>query len=200
MRQALRSVIEDERDMLVIGEAGNGREAVTLARAGQPDLVIMDLFMPVMDGVQAIAELVKSQPAGRKEIRILALTSSTEDTPLLAAAQAGAAGVILKDSQPGEILQALRLVAQGGEYWPPQVAARLARGLRRPAAEPALTAREQDVLGLLGQGASNAQIARRLQISEATARAHVYHILQKLGLENRTQAALYAQERLRKHN
>jgi DNA-binding NarL/FixJ family response regulator len=193
MRQALRAMIADEPDFDVVGEAANGEEAVSLARSLAPDVILMDLVMPVKDGLAATAELTHANP----ETRILALTSSIGENSALAAVEAGVLGYILKDAQPAEVLHALREVAAGREYWPPAVAARLARGVRQRNLEPApdLSAREQEVLNLLGQGLTNKDIAQRLVISEPTVRAHVYHILQKLHLENRTQAALYIERR-----
>jgi len=188
MRKALVSMIEDEPDLLLVGEAANGATAVSLTRILKPDVVIMDLFMPVKDGITATQELIAENP----EIHILALTSSTEDEPLMAAVKAGVLGYIMKDAQPTELLHGIRAVAQGKEYWPPIVAARLVEGMRQnhhPAED--LSRREEEVLNLLSEGLSNTQIAQRMNISSATARAHVYHILRKLGLENRTQAALH---------
>lgn len=189
MRQALSSVIADEPDFIVVGEAENGEQAISQAQALNPDVIVMDLYMPVKDGLSAAAELTAARP----ETRILALTSSTLDSSALAAVEAGALGYILKDAHPEEFLQALRQVTQGNEYWPPAAVAKIVRGLRQhpPQEESELTGREQEVLNLLGDGLSNNAIAKCLCISEATVRAHVYHILQKLGLENRTQAALY---------
>lgn len=195
MRQALRAMIADEPDFIVIAEAANGDEAVIQARSLTPDVILMDLVMPVKDGLAATIELTRSRP----ETRILALTSSIGESSALAAVEAGVLGYILKDAQPAEVLHALREVAAGREYWPPAVASRLARGVRQRNLEPApdLSAREQEVLMLLGQGLTNKEIAQRLVISEPTVRAHVYHILQKLNLENRTQAALYIERRSR---
>lgn len=192
LRQALRTMIGDEPGFEVVGEASNGEEAIFKARYLHPDLIIMDLYMPVKDGFASMAELTASDP----EIRILALTSSTEENSALSAVEAGALGYVQKDSQPDEVLAALRQVAAGQEYWPEHIAMRLARGLRRRSVSSAvdLTEREREVLAYLGQGLSNKAIANKLCISEPTVRAHVYHILQKLGLENRTQAALYIQK------
>jgi len=193
MRQALRSMITDEPDFEVIAEAANGEDAISLARALLPDVILMDLMMPVKDGLAAATELLHTRP----EIRILALTSSIGEGSAVAAVEAGVLGYILKDAQPPEVLLALREVAAGRGYWPPAVAARLARGVRQRSQEnaPNLSGREQEVLTLLGQGLTNKEIAQRLVISEPTVRAHVYHILQKLHLENRTQAALYMERR-----
>lgn len=193
MRQALRAMIADEPDFEIAGEASNGEEAVRMARTLLPDVILMDLVMPVKDGFSATAELTRANP----DTRILALTSSIGEGSALAAVEAGVLGYILKDAQPVEVLHALREVAGGREYWPPAVAARLARGVRQRNSEPApdLSTREQEVLTLVGQGLTNKDIASRLFISEPTVRAHVYHILQKLHLENRTQAALYLERR-----
>lgn len=189
MRQALNSVIEDEPDFTVVGEAENGKQAIAQAQALQPDVIVMDLYMPVKDGLSATAELIQAHP----NMRVLALTSSTLNSSALSAVEAGALGYVLKDAHPPEFLHALRQVACGSEYWPPSVAAKLARSVRQRSitTRVELTVREKEVLNLVGKGISNRLIAEQLCISVATVRAHVYHILQKLGLENRTQAALY---------
>lgn len=202
MREALRAAIEAEADMEVVGEAANGREAVDQARALQPDVIVMDLLMPGVNGLEAIAAIRAEFP----EALILALTSSTEESKVLAAVQAGALGYLLKDARREELLQAIREVSQGNAYLSPQVALKLVHSVRQPRPdtpppprEPAggpstqrLTARQKEVLNLLGQGLSNQEIAETLVVSEATVRSHIYHILGKLGVGSRSQAVAYA--------
>jgi len=193
MIEALRNAIDDEDDLEVIGEAADGAEAVRLARALRPDVIVMDIYMPIKDGLQATVEITESQP----EIRVLALTSSTEDGKVLEAIQAGAIGFLLKNTKRSEILQAIREVARGQTYLPPSAAQKLVAGLRRrPEATPTvaepLTERELEVLSLIGGGASNREIGQRLVISESTVRSHVHNLLGKLDLESRNQLILYA--------
>lgn len=201
MREALRMAIEAEPDMQVVGEVANGQQAVQRALALQPDVVVMDLYLPLKDGVAATAEIASRQPS----IGILAITSSTEDEKVVAAIQAGATGYLLKNASHQQFLRALREVARGNTYLPPEVADKLARGLRHGhvaqdhTASPvdSLTRREREVLALLGEGLSNRAIAAQLCLSGSTVRVHVYHILDKLGLENRSQAVVYALRSLR---
>lgn len=203
LRRALIEVIGDEADLQVVGEAGNGLEAIEQARSLAPDLIIMDLLMAGKDGVQATREIHAENP----DVKILVLSSSAEGANVLAAIQAGAVGYLCKEAQPQEILTGIRSVARDGMYLTPGIAARLVRGIQQDAGEMAerravkagdtvplreLTTREQEILGLLGQGLSNRAIAQRLILSEATVRSHVYHILYKLGLEDRGQAIVYA--------
>jgi NarL family two-component system response regulator LiaR len=203
MREALRAAIDDEPDMTVAAEASNGIEAVSLADALHPDVIIMDLLMPGMDGLESTAEILRCNPAAN----ILALTSSSEEEKVVAAVQAGVVGYLLKDARRVEILQGIRQVSQGQVYLPPQMASKLLTGLRQnrkaslaAAAGPqgyetsldALTPRELEVLKLIGQGISNQDIALRLFLSAGTVRTHVHHILAKLKLKNRNQAILYA--------
>ncbi len=193
MRAALRAVFETEPDMQVAGEAANGQQAIEQALALRPDVVVMDLLMPVRDGLSAIAALRQENP----DARILALTSSTDDDKVAAALQAGALGYLLKDVQRAELAQAVREIAQGRVYLPPCVADKLIRQVRRQpgaastSAEP-LTERERQTLDLLATGCSNREIAEALDVSEGTARTHVHNLLHKLGLKNRGQAILHA--------
>jgi len=201
LRRALCSVIEDEADLEVAAEAGNGEEAVSLVQSHHPDMIVMDLLMPVMDGVQAIRKIRSIQPGAR----ILALSSTTEDARILEAIQAGAQGFLSKETQPPEILNAIRLVAQGEFFLTRELTQKLLLGAG-PANQPVLrsakglpdervdflTAREKEILRLMADGLSNRGIAQKLVLSEATIRSHVYHILNKLGLENRNQAIVYA--------
>lgn len=195
MREALRVVLEIEPAMQVVAEAADGQQAIQYALALQPDVIVLDLYLPVKDGVEVIAEILTQQP----QARILAITSSTSDERVVAAIQAGAIGYLLKDASREEFLRGVREVAAGNTFLPPDVAARLARGVRHTRnplpqndglIEP-LTPREQEVLALLSEGLSNGAIARRLHLSGSTVRVHVSNILGKLGLENRNQAIVY---------
>ncbi len=194
MREAICAAIEDERDMRVVAEAASGTEAVQKANSLHPDVTIMDLYLPNISGLEAITSIIAADPTAR----ILVLTSSTDDENVLAALEAGALGYMLKDSRRLELLQAIRAVGRGDSYVSPDVAVKLANGVRRrgqtaeqPPYEP-LTEREQQVLRWLGKGASNREIAQALCLTEGTVRTHVHNILGKLGLTNRHQAILYA--------
>jgi DNA-binding NarL/FixJ family response regulator len=191
VREGLRTFLELQDGIAVVGEAGDGEEAVRQAEALRPDVVLMDLAMPRLDGVGAMRELRRRLPA----TRVIVLTSFAEDERLLPAIQAGAAGYLLKNVAPAELARAVRAAHAGDALLDPHVAARLVEALAQPAGEePAerLTAREQDVLGLIAQGLSNKRIARELGIAEKTVKTHVGHVLAKLGVADRTQAALHA--------
>lgn len=189
VRQGLRAIIRITPDMLLVGEAGGGREAVELANALQPDVVLMDLVMPEPDGVAAIAMIKRDQPA----VRIIALTTFAEADLVLGAVQAGADGYLLKDIDVQELARAIRTVHGGQPYLHPAATHHLLQATARP--EPALeqlTNREQSVLALVARGLTNRQIADELAIREKTVSVHVSSVLSKLGLASRTQAALYA--------
>jgi NarL family two-component system response regulator LiaR len=192
VREGQRALIETEPGMTLVGEAKNGIEAIELAHTLNPDVIFMDLFMPVMSGIEAIEAIKAEKP----EARILVLTSFAEDEKVFAAVKAGASGYLLKDATPDEILTAVRNVNRGEPAMNPTIANKLMRELRResdlpPTKEP-LTERELDILKLVAQGLSNQDIAENLVISERTVRTHVSNILSKLHLANRTQATLYA--------
>ena len=195
LREALRGVIEMEDDMEVIAEAGNGQQGVARALALKPDVIVMDLYLPIMDGITAIGEIMAANPAAR----ILAITSSTEDEMVVATVQAGASGYLLKDASGELFISALRQVAQGMLFFPPAVSEKMARGMRqrsthereKAVANP-LTRREQEILELLGDGLSNSLIAARLYLSESTVRVHIFNLLGKLHLQDRNQAIVYA--------
>ncbi len=193
VRKGLAALFETLPELCVVGEAGNGKEAVAEAARLQPDLVIMDLMMPEMDGIEAIRRIA----AKRGGPRILVLTSFAADDKVFPALRAGALGYLLKDSGPEELIQAIRQVAQGESWLHPAVARKVLQELTQPEANraqasEALTERETEVLKLLACGCSNREIAAHLVISETTARTHVSNILSKLHLASRTQAALYA--------
>ena len=192
VREGQRALIETEPDMELAGEAADGLEAVELARALQPDVILLDLVMPRMGGVEAI-QAIKAQDA---EARILVLTSFAEDEQVYAAIRAGALGYLLKDASPQEILSAIHEVHRGEPSISPAIAHKLMSEVQRasnlPPTEEPLTARELEVLKLVAQGLPNLDIAEQLVISERTVRTHVSNILDKLHLANRTQAALYA--------
>ena len=191
VRQGLCMFLGLDPDIEVVGEAGDGKEAVERARALRPDVVLMDMLMPVVDGVAATREIRASLPA----TQVLALTSVLEDDSVIGAVQAGAVGYLLKDTQADALCAAIRAAADGKVQLAPEAAARLVREVRIPTQStetPALTAREQDVLALVARGRSNREIARELVIAEKTVKTHVSAILTKLDLRSRTQAALYA--------
>jgi DNA-binding NarL/FixJ family response regulator len=178
-------------DFEVIGEAENGAEAVDLARRLSPDVVLMDLLMPVMDGITAIGEIRRELP----DTEVIALTSVLEDASVVGAVKAGAIGYLLKDTQSDELCRAIKAAAAGQVQLSPQAAARLMREVRTPDTTQALTDRETDVLKLVAQGKANKEIAAELVIGEKTVKTHVSNILMKLGVQSRTQAALYAAQR-----
>jgi two-component system, NarL family, response regulator LiaR len=192
VRKGIRALLATQAGVEVVGEAGNGQEAVDRAAALQPDVILMDLLMPVMDGIEATRQIVARWP----QVRILVLTSFASDEKIVPAVRAGALGYLLKDSGPEELVQALQHVYRGESSLHPLIARKVLRALARPADRPpapeALTARERQVLRLLGQGLNNAQIAAELVVTQATVRSHLGNILGKLHLDNRPQAVLYA--------
>jgi len=192
VREGLRLLITSEPGMEVIGQASDGVEAVQMAHALRPDVLLLDLVMPRKNGIEAIGEIKQEN----LEARILVLTSFAEDDKVFPAIKAGAQGYLLKDSSPQELLQAIRDTYQGESSLHPAIARKLVQEINRPSdlplAEDPLTEREVEVLKLIAQGLSNQSIAEKLVISERTVRTHVGHILNKLHLANRTQAALYA--------
>jgi DNA-binding NarL/FixJ family response regulator len=198
VRVGLRKILDNEPELEVVGEAGDGEDAVAAARRMQPDVVLMDIRMPVLDGIEATRRIVRDRP----EARVLILTTFGLDTYVYDALRAGASGFMLKDAPPEEITAAVRIVARGEALLAPAITrAVIEEFSRRPAAAPVLpprltelTPREREVLDLLARGLSNPEICRRLVISEATAKTHVAHILQKLDLRDRVQAVIYAYE------
>lgn len=190
VRDGLRGIFEASGEFEVVGEASSGREAVDRTAALEPDVVLMDLRMPEMDGVAAIRRLAER---GVKA-RVLVLTTFDTDTDVLPAIEAGATGYLLKDSPPEDLLRGARAAARGEAVLSPSVATRLLGQVRAPAADP-LSQRELDVLGLIAQGASNRDAAGRLFISEATVKTHVLHIFAKLGVNDRAAAVAAGFER-----
>jgi two-component system, NarL family, response regulator LiaR len=188
VREGLRTFLSLDSEIEVIGEAENGAEAVDLARRHRPDVVLMDLLMPEMDGITATQEIRRDFP----DIEVVALTSVLEDASVVGAVRAGAIGYLLKDAQPQEIVRAIRAAAAGEVQLSPKAAARLVREVRVPDQPESLSEREIEVLRLLARGRANKEIAHELVIAERTVKTHVSSILGKLGLRSRTQAALYA--------
>ena len=201
MREALQTALADEKDMRVIGEASNGMEGVQSAAKLAPDVIIMDLLMPVMNGLEAIAEIRAANP----QAKILVSTSLEDEEKVFAAIQAGALGYFPKTAPRPYLLEAIRKVADGIPYLPAGIAQKLFNGIRklktpstvRSAIEEPLTSRQEEILALLGEGRSDQEIARTLHLEEATVRSHVHRILQRLGLESRAQIVAYANGRRR---
>ena len=188
VRQGLRMFLSLDSELAVVGEAENGEEAVAMARELKPDVVLMDLLMPVMDGVEATKAIRNELP----DVEVVALTSVLEDTVVTAAVRAGAIGYLLKDSEPEELHRAIRGAADGQVQLAPAAAKRLIREVRAPESPEALTERETEVLKLLARGRANKQIASTLFLEEKTVKGYVSSILRKLGVQSRTQAALQA--------
>jgi len=194
VRKGIRSLLRSEPDFEVVGEAANGAEALTKVTALQPDVVLMDLEMPTMDGVEAITRLMNS----KIETRILVLTSFATEEKVFPSIKAGAMGYLLKDSGPDDLIQAVRDVHSGQSWLHPKIARMLLHELKEPPKKmpenspDLLTERELDVLKLIARGLSNQEIADKLVVSNPTVYSHVSNILSKLHLASRTQAALYA--------
>ncbi len=192
VRRGIRALLSEADGFEVVGEAADGQAAVLAAEESDPDVILMDLLMPGLDGIEATRQIARRQP----KARILVLTSFAADNKVFPAIKAGALGYLLKDSTPEELVRAIRQVHRGEPSLHPTIARKLLQEIARPAEQPpapeALTAREMAVLRLIAQGLSNQEIADRISVSEATVRAHVSRILGKLHLASRTQAALYA--------
>lgn len=182
VREGLRALLEAQDDMTVAGEAGDGPAAVSLAVSLRPDIVLLDLKLPGPDGIAVLPQL---RGAGS---RVLVLTSATEPAAASRAVRAGAAGVVYKDIDPAALVRAIRSVHDGNVLLAPEAAGSLVRGSRADT----LTAREREVLAGIADGRSNKEIARSLRVSEKTVKAHVSAVLAKLGVQDRTQAAVYA--------
>lgn len=190
VRQGLTTLLVNRNGMQVVGEATTGREAITLAQTLQPDVIIMDMLMPEVDGPQAIRLICQENP----NARILVLTSFGEDNQVTAALQAGALGYLLKDSSPDDLFHAIRSVYRGNLVLPQKLALNLVQPKVNEHGLDQLTERETEVLKLVAQGQTNAEIARTLAIGVTTVRTHVGNLLSKLNLSNRTQLALFAIE------
>jgi DNA-binding NarL/FixJ family response regulator len=188
VRQGLRMFLGLDPEFVIVGEAADGVQAVKQAQQLKPDVVLMDLLMPNMDGIQATAIIRRELP----DVEVIALTSVLEDGSVVGAVRAGAIGYLLKDAEPNELNRAIRAAAAGQVQLSPKAAERLMREVRAPESPETLTDREVEVLRLLAEGQSNKEIARSLTIGEKTVKTHVSNILAKLGVVSRTQAALYA--------
>lgn len=188
VREGLRMFLRLDPEMDVVAEAADGAEALRLAGALQPDVVLMDLIMPVMDGITATRAIREQFP----DTEVVALTSVLEDASVVGAVRAGAIGYLLKTTDADELRRAIRAAADGQVQLSPEAAARLMREVRGPDSPESLTERETDVLRLVAEGKANKEIAQGLGIGEKTVKTHVSNILAKLGLQSRTQAALHA--------
>jgi DNA-binding NarL/FixJ family response regulator len=199
MREALKTALEDEQDLTVVAEASNGFEAISLVAAHHPDIVLMDLLMPGMDGLEAIERLTSADP----NIKILVVTSLEDEEKITSAIQAGALGYFPKTAPRSFLLEAIRRVADGVPYLPAGIAKKLFSGLRnmrtnlsgRSAVDEPLTLRQEEILALIGEGRSDQEIGKTLHLSEATVRSHVHRVVQRLGLNSRAQAVAYANGR-----
>jgi DNA-binding NarL/FixJ family response regulator len=190
VRQGLRIFLECDPDLETVGEATNGSDALRLARELRPDLVLMDLIMPGLDGIEATALLRQELP----DVEVLTLTCMASDDYLFAAMQAGAIGYLLKTTQAPALCQAIKAAAAGQIQLSPEAAARLLEGNGTPKGRETLTEREKDILRFLAKGCSNKAIARALDIGVQTVKSHVAHVLNKLGVSSRTQAVLRAMQ------
>jgi NarL family two-component system response regulator LiaR len=192
VRKGIRALLATERDIQVVGEASDGEEAVAQAQALQPDVILMDLVMPKVDGIEATRQITAKQPGAH----ILVLTSFAADDKVFPAIKAGALGYLLKDSSPDELLRAIRQVARGEPSLEPSIARKvlfeLSHPIKKTPTPDPLTEREMQVLRLVAQGRNNKDIAEELVVTEMTVRTHVSSILSKLHLASRTQAALFA--------
>jgi NarL family two-component system response regulator LiaR len=192
VRKGVRALLSEAGGFEIVAEAGDGQEAVLRAEETHPDVILMDLLMPVMDGIEATRRITRQRPGAH----ILVLTSFAADNKVFPAIKAGATGYLLKDSSPDELVRAIRQVHRGEPSLHPAIARKLLQEIAHPPdlqpAPEALTAREMAVLRLIAEGLSNQEIADRIMVSEPTVRAHVSRILGKLHLASRTQAALYA--------
>jgi DNA-binding NarL/FixJ family response regulator len=193
VRTGLSQLLGTADDIELVGAASDGAEAVTMAAELRPDVVLMDLSMPGTDGITATGQIVAADP----EVHVLVLTSFSDQSRILDALQAGAEGYLLKHSEPEVILTGVREIVAGGSPLDPKAARVLLTNRRSPGPDTKLTDREQEVLDMVGAGLPNKTIARRLGISERTVKAHLTNVYQRLGVTDRTQAALWAQRQRR---
>jgi DNA-binding NarL/FixJ family response regulator len=193
VRAGLAGLIETTEDIEVIAEAADGAQALGLDEEHRPDVVVMDLSMPVLDGIAATRALLDRRP----DARVVALTSFSDQSRVADMLGAGAIGYLLKDCEPTELLTAIRAAAKGQSPLDPRVASALLPGRRTASADEVLSAREREVLGLASKGLANKQIARSLGISERTVKAHLGSVFRHIGVTDRTSAALWAREHLR---
>jgi DNA-binding NarL/FixJ family response regulator len=201
VRTGFRLILETEDDITVVGQAADGVEAVDLARRHRPDVVLMDVRMPTLDGIEATARLVGPDASPPAPVRVLMLTTFDMDDYVYAALRNGASGFLLKDTPPEDLVRAIRVVAAGDALLAPSVTRRLIEDVSRTRAQPVvppgmatLTDREREVLGLVARGLSNAEIAGALVLGETTVKTHVGRVLTKLGLRDRVQAVVLAYE------
>jgi len=200
MRDALQMSLTGEADMQVIGEASNGIEALKLLETLKPDVILMDLLMPEMDGLETIERIFKSNP----QAKIMVLSSMEDEERVVSAIQAGALGYFPKSAPRQYLLEAIHKVADGVPYMPAGITMKLFQGLRRTKTIPSyetqitLTQRQQEILTLLAEGRSDEEIGKTLHLQESTVRAHVHHILQRLGFESRMQVVAYAHKNQKK--
>jgi two-component system, NarL family, response regulator LiaR len=192
VRKGIKALLAETSDIQVVGEAENGIKAIQLSKQLEPDVILMDLLMPMMDGIESTRQITLQQP----QVRVLVLTSFVGDDKVFPAIKAGALGYLLKDSEPAELIRSIYRVYRGEPSLHPIIARKMMKEIQeqpdvKPTPEP-LTAREMDVLHLLAKGLSNEEIAAQLVISDVTVRTHISHLLAKLHLANRVQATLYA--------
>ncbi len=200
MREALRTALMEEPGLDVIGEASNGMEAITMASETHPDVILMDLLMSGMDGLEATTRIMEADP----NARVLVVTSLEDEEKILAAIQAGALGYFPKTAPRTFLLEAIHKVADGIPYLPSGIALKLFQGIRSlkiPSLEDTadgepLTARQEEILRLIGEGRSDQEIGQSLHLEVGTVRSHIHHILQRLGMENRSQLVAYASRKL----
>jgi two-component system, NarL family, response regulator LiaR len=192
VRRGIQSLLGEEEDIQVVGEAVNGKDALEKVESLKPDVILMDLVMPEMNGIEAIERITASHP----DARILVMTSFAADDKVFPSIKAGALGYLLKDSDPEDLIRMIRQVFRGELSMHPTIARKVIQELNRPAMEPLtpspITGREVEILQLLAQGMENKEIAAKLVVQDATVRTHVSNILRKLQLANRVQATLYA--------
>jgi NarL family two-component system response regulator LiaR len=192
VRRGIQSLLDEEEDIQVVGEAVNGKDALEKVKTLKPDVILMDIVMPEMNGIEAIEKITASHP----DARILVMTSFAADDKVFPSIKAGALGYLLKDSDPEDLIRMIRQVYRGELSIHPTIARKVIQELNRPAKEPLtpspITEREEEILQLLALGLENKEIAARLVVRDATVRTHVSNILRKLQLANRVQATLYA--------